>query len=430
MKRILLILALLVPALLLALPWYVGGRTEMRYRELVASDGAGALSLKEYRRGWFDSTARLYARIDLGALSRRFPALPASLSLAVTDHIAHGPLPLAAMQGDFGPALVRAHLRAEKVGSDPGNVLFTGDYDLGLDGSFSAELRAPALEAGGWRFGGGKIELAAAGDMSAIEGHASFGALTRVGAALPMVGTTDVVGSARRDEDGLWLGQLGASLERAGTAGGEPAVAGLRLGASAERDGDVAALAGTASVERLRLGGKEYGPGVARIMVSGLHAAALADLEQSAGRLAAGGVAPRDLLPALAGAVLAELPTVLARDPEARLADARLETPDGPVTAAARIYLSGANETVRNNPFLLRRALRANLELSAPEETARRLAALYLQGSGADPDRWLAKHVADGRLRVEGRRYVLTLSYGNGTLAANGKPWNAQHGLE
>jgi len=429
MKRIIIALALLVPALALALPWYVGKRTETRYRELVAGSGA-SLSLEDYRRGWFQSTARLRARVELAPLSRRFPALPASLPLTIADHIAHGPLPLAAER--FKPALVRGRLRAATPDRDGDTALFTADYALGLDGAVRAALRVPPMETSGWHFGGLDADFEGSGDTSRVDAHASFRGLRRADGSAPLLGPMELVGAARRNSDGLWLGTLGASLDRAGN-GDAFSLTELRVGAGADRDGDLAALAATASVKRLRLNGVDYGPGRAQLAVSGLHAEALARLEGSTARLAGAGISPRNLLAALAGTVLADLPELLARNPEIRLQEARLETPEGAVVAAGRVYLADTNETVLNNPFLLRRALRARLELSAPEGAARRLAAAWLDRSGANhvaPGDWLADRVADGRLNLEQNHYVLELHYENGTLTANGRTWNAPDGLE
>lgn len=429
MKRWLFALCLAVPVLLLALPWYVGRQAELAYRNFAAEDG---VTLAAFQRGWFASTARL-------AIDARHPwlgPLAAALgsegegTLVLRDHIAHGPLPVAAREpgARWRPALVAVH--------SEGPAGFGAAFRMLLDGSIAGEagLKSAAgplpglghLAVDGLRLG---YRAPPGGDRVALDLRAA----QLVAAGNPAgLAAEDMELSLElaRSASGLWSGRAQGRATRLVLGEGERRLdfGGLSFQSDTRREGERFGADLRIHATSLLGPNRRYGPGDVDVSLQALDADAVTRLQDTLARLAARGLAGRELGLALAGALYAEAPRLLRHRPRLALRELTLAAPEGAVKARGDIELASADPRVLGNPYLLRRAVTARLDAAVPVALGERLARLYLAHRPGTPapdaaEAWLARQVERGALALDESAYRLELRYASERITINGRPW-------
>lgn len=442
LKRIVLTSLLLLAVIALALPWWIGRDAEARYRAMVSSSTESAmpfrLRLEAFDRGWLTSRARVSVQ-PVTAAARRLVALAAPAgadALVLEDRIAHGLLPL---PGDgpgpgWRPALAVIHGELRAPDAPGGEPVARIGYRVGLAGGLSMTVTAPG--GGGGDFGWRGLRLGA--DVPAGTGPAVLQVAAErlaVPHALGRLVMTDVAGRIDLDlpADGLPSG----TAELKAAAAHLEAVDGDRQVGSATGLSLQAALDGGEEVTRFNLHGQlarlgspreTYGPGELDLSLTGLDTSALRRLAASAARLQGQGLTGRARTAAVAGALLAETPSLLARGPVLSLDRAELATADGPLTAQGRLALETTERVVLNNPYLLQRAVAGHFQLRVPPVAARHAALIHLRRNGllgqwGTPAAWLDAQVARGRLARDDGDYRLTLRLADARLTLNGRPW-------
>lgn len=425
--------------LALAAPPYLGRELERQFRSTVAQHGRGPLhwQLLHYERGLYASRAR--SRVEL--LSPEGEALGFEL-----DHrILHG----FGLAG-FSYGRVTTTLRLDGEAGAALRTLF-GDAeplrlvnDFGLDGDIRGRIVSPPVEGtlplqprplvlswqgleGRYRVTpdrNGEIELSAPGLVS----RGASGSLTLNGLSLR--------GRAHKSRgSGLWMGDSSLRIGHAQVETPQPqfALEGIALTTEArETDGLVQTSLSYAARE-LQVGGDRIQDLRLKLTASNLDAAALKAYEVTMRQLARPPSAPAQ---AVAEALRAQLPALLARRPQLRIDEAQLDY-QGSV-----LRLSGALRYVGINPHdafspLTDLAGEARLQLPRALLVTAMERRLQLQARGrrtatSDGFRALAEREADQFLaRLNGSgvllamddgSYTALLSLQSGTLSLNGRP--------
>lgn len=446
LKRIFLTCLVLLLAAALALPWWIGRDAESRYRALVAATSEGPapfqLRLEQFERGWFTSEARVAVRAATPGAGALLDALgPGTGELVLTDRIAHGPLPLRGSKNGLAwrPALAAVDGQLRQPGAAGQATLGRFSYRIGLDGGATLTFAAPgggtadaspgrvldwrdlAFEASvPPRSGPVTLRMKAAG-LAVAQPHGRLvleDMAWKLDAILPDVGlpeaTTEL--SVRR-----------AVLESASGERQLGSASGLMLRGSFNARGAQARGHLEGRLERMGSPRESYGPGRFRLAMSDLDSKSLGRLFQSLSRIQSRGLDARAGVMALAGALLAETPSLLAAGPVLELENLELETPGGPLTARGRLDLASTEPVVLRNPYLLQRAVRGEFDLDVPAAAARHAALIHLRRNGMldehTPESWLADQVARGRLTRRDGHHHASVRLDEGRIFVNGHPW-------
>lgn len=446
LKRIVLTCLALLLAAALALPWWIGRDTESRYRSLVAAASEGPapfrLGLEEFQRGWFTSEARVSVRAATPRAGALLDALaPKAGNLVVTDRIAHGPLPLPGPESGLAwrPALAAVDGRLRDANAPEPATLGRFSYRIGLDGGAtltfaapgSGTAGAPSGQALGWRdlrfdaalpAGSGPVNLSMTAAELAVArppGRLVLEDLSwKLDGVLPDEGLPEATTELKTRRAVL---ESGDGQRPLGTASDL-----VLRGAFETGDGQAhGSLEGR--LERMGSPRERYGPGRFRLVMSGLDSKSLGRLFRSLSHIQSRGIDGRAGAMALAGALLAEAPSLLAAGPALALENLELATPDGPLTARGRLDLDSTEPVVLKNPYLLQRAVRGEFEVDIPPAAARHAALIHLRRNGLldehTPDSWLAGQVSRGRLTRRDGDYHASVRLTKGRISVNGHPW-------
>jgi uncharacterized protein YdgA (DUF945 family) len=446
LKRIVLTCLVLLLVAALALPWWIGRDTEARYRALVAAASDGPtpfrLRLEEFERGWFTSEARVTVRAATPRAGALLDALgPGNGNLVLIDRIAHGPLPVPGSKSGLAwrPALAAVDGRLRQPGPEDRATLGRFSYRIGFDGGATLTFAAPG---GGTADGspGRVLDWRDLGFEASVP--ARYGPVT-----LSMTAAELAVGQPQGRlvlEDLAWkldgvlpgeglpeaTSELSARSATLETANGERQLGSaselLLRGAFEARD-DQAHGNLEGRLQRMGSPRESYGPGRFRLAVGDLDAKSLSRLLQSLSRIKARGLQGRAGAMAMAGALLAETPSLLAHGPALELENLELETPDGPLTARGRLDLASTKPVVLRNPYLLQRAVRGEFALDVPAAAARHAALIHLRRNGLldeqSPKSWLAEQVSRGRLTRRDGDFHASIRLAKGRVSVNGHPW-------
>lgn len=448
LKPIALTCLLLLVAVALVLPWWIGRDTESRYRALVASTaGAPApfrLQLEAFDRGWFTSRASVsvHARTPWARSLVEALAPPAGMDrLVLTDRIAHGLLPAPVGGLNWRPALATANSGLRAPGDTDSPPLAELAYRIRLDGGLTAAVTAPGSRGHESRRSGGldwrDLRIHASAPARAGAAHFDLAA-AELGVPQPLGRLTlhelDARLDARVPRDGLPQGTIEMSAREAVMAAPEDSdrmgtATDLVLRASFDGRGERAHGSVSGRLARMASPRETYGPGDFHLTVSGLDAASLRRLLGSLARLESRGLDNRGRAMAVAGALLAEGPTLLAHGPVLALESLELATPDGTLRARGTLSLESTKSVVLNNPYLLERAAAGSFEVWVPPSAARHAALIYLRRHGLletwqSPEAWLAAQVSRGRLTRDNGDYKTAIRLADGRVTVNGRPWS------
>lgn len=376
MKRWLVALVL-IAAVLCALPWWTGVRTEQRVRELVDAAAGDWLTIEAYDRGWWASQA--WVNVGDG---------PAGYQLRA--HLAHGPLPLAAdALAHWRPALVHVRSELQPLESRSG-LRLSSHYTLELDGGQFGRIEVLPLEYDDEHFAvdsqGAQLHYEASKFLDEI--HARL-------QAKPF--------SAQVEGLRIRLQSLHANAHlQEGTLGGDL----------------------MARVDSVVWEDESLGSGKITVSVANLGAAATVRLLQHAVVLSSQGLRGRALAASLLGSFLVESAQLLQYQPRLELQGLALSAPEGEFRAQGYLTVNSRNPTVLRNSYLLTRAMEARLQIRVPQALARRLASTLLDPQSEASNK-LGRYAAAGALKVENGAYVAEIRYTGGQLVVNGKPWGA-----
>lgn len=448
LKRIFLTCLLLLVAAALALPWWIGRDTEARYRALVASTSGTAapfrLQLEGFDRGWLTSRARISVHGTTARAQSLMDALgtaDASRGLMLTDRVSHGLLPIRRAGRGLGwrPALAAGEASLRPAASPDAAPLGVVAYRIGLDGGLALALDAPGAgtppASSDRRFGWRDLDIearlpAGPGPVTLDLSAARFGVPQPLGPLVlrNLAGRLEAFLPASGPPAGTM--ELSASRADIGAADGSGPVGGARdmaLRADLENHDQQVRLAIEGRLAHLGSPRETYGPGEFRLTLNGLDARSLNRLLDSTARLRARGPGGRAGAMALAGALLAEAPALLAHGPVLELQRLELAGRDGPLQARGRLSLASAQPVVLRNPYLLQRAVTGRFDINVPGSAARHAALIHLRRNGMlevqSPEGWLAEQVSLGRLTRHDDGYQASVRLSQGRVSLNGRPW-------
>jgi uncharacterized protein YdgA (DUF945 family) len=348
MKK-LLALFLLIVALSVAAPGFLGMQTEQRYNAVVNQLQAAGYRVidRTYARGWFTANARLQVELPLPE-GRADDGEPPRL--LVRTHAVHGPF-LGELERPFGLARLDSEIW---LGSEP---LVVGDGEapvrtlVGFLGSTQTLVQVPARKlgfsggtfesapvVGEFRFGGGDTVASGELSMPSLRVTAEDGVRGELGGLRLAV-------DLRRGPAGLPVGEWRFELAQVSVSSPEEAKAfaldGLEVaGASTVSDG---ALDGSADyrVRSVSADGQTFGPFDMRIAVRRLPVDALARIQAASDEATAAGASAEERSQALGVALLANADALLAMDPSVALERLTAELPDGAVAASLELRAVG-----------------------------------------------------------------------------------------
>jgi hypothetical protein len=331
MKRLLLAAVAVVLALVLVLPWLLGGQARGGYESILAELPARGLRLTDarYERGWLSSNAVA----DL--VAETAPGAPGAVRLRVASRLSHGPWSPDAPRIAPAAAIVETRIELRLPGLEPPPLLLT--TVMGLDGSGETRARLPAVDrpagAGlaGIRSAEGRGELRFAPGLASFEGHMQIPALEIDGESGPELRLQGLraEGAGRRWLEGLFVGHAGLGIDALEVTGVPGAIRARGLAAETlgePREGKLLDLRGELRLDAVEVEGTGYGPLLLGLGLTGMPAETVAAL-QHAGRTGDSGPAAVQ-----AAAVLADqLPALLEADPRLALERLELQTPEGAV---------------------------------------------------------------------------------------------------
>jgi hypothetical protein len=457
MRRVI-VAALLVAAVAALLPLLVGVYLQHRHQRILdalAERGYRA-NAAEYRLGWLRSSLRTEISPEVstdGEQSR----------LRLMLRLQHGPR---VWLKAWPPPLATAAGRASVLGAPRALPPLVLGARLRVSGAVDATLRVPDLTysgaAGRLHFVAGDADLRVLRDgawrlhgrLQSLEATAPDGRRLRVG-------DIDWELAAGAASAVLPLSRLRLSLGslHLDAAAGQPPldIAAFGVALTAESSAATVDVALTGAVEELSIGQGFYAPSALAVSVNGIDAEELRELctrltslDRTALTASQQGMATGRLL-------LAALPKLLSRTPDAQLRRLRLTTPQGAVDATAVLRMApahgpagadaGANAVPAAGPLppgTLAARLSGSARLSAPQslvvallterQTRRVRRELALRGEPADAlSPALAADVAaaaqaatrallrDGWLKAEQGRLVADLHLAGGGLRVNGR---------
>lgn len=374
MKK-LLALFLLIVALSVAAPGFLGMQAEARYDAVVTQLQAAGYRVADrtYARGWFTSSARLQLEVPLPA-DRATDATPPRVM--VKTRAVHGPF-LGDLERPFGLARLDSEVWLDSAPLIVGDGTAPVRTLVGFLGSARTIVAIPARQV---TLEGGRLETAAvAGDIRFGAGeHVAVGELS-----MPFASLQGDDGVAARVDDlklaldlrrgpsdlpvGVWrfgVGRVSLSVPEQAQAF---ALDGLEVSGSSEvREGalDVAADYG---LRAFVAEGKTYGPFDLRLAARRLDIPAIARIQLAGEDAAAAGATVEERSQALGIALLANAEALLAKDPSVALERLTLDLPDGRVTASFELRSSGLKVAQLRDPEAALQGIQAKAALRMPE---------------------------------------------------------------
>jgi uncharacterized protein YdgA (DUF945 family) len=418
MKKVLLALLLVLIVGFVVLEQTSASRAEAEYRALLAELSArpDVLILEsQFRRGLLSSTASTAFELHAleggpGALAHALAVAfgsgnaPTRLGLRVHHEVDHGSQPLVDwIFGGFAGMPVVAVVRTRVELDNETQTELAGAPDRFPPLAIETALRASgvressvdlpafrlvrsdaerALEARFKGLGGSLVSTGAFGDFAGS--FQSPGLVVKGSTGGLRVEDLAWVVDFGRESNGLPVGETVARLglfEMRSASAPEPQL--LVSNLEIEQANEVKQGALEASLEgrleRMDVAGRRIGPGKLSLALHRVDAKSAARLRAAlrgspASTPAAAAtpgdapeVDPADALAALPAAALLEvLPALAARSPELELAELRIGTPEGEITASARLGIDGSRPELLQSPLTLPAAFQASFEISVP----------------------------------------------------------------
>jgi uncharacterized protein YdgA (DUF945 family) len=441
-------LAVVVLAVLVAGPWFLGERAERVYRDELAAlqrqSKAPRIVSETYRRGWFHSEASIELRPATGDLAE-------DLRLHIDSRISHGPRALADLTWPPALARVDSTLKLEHPALHLSGV--QADTRIGWNGEGLTRIALPGLN------------QPASGGKPGLRTAAGHGELRMNPATGPVAASIDIPSLEVLGEGGAILVSL-RDLHAANTI--LPWLPGLRIASGDLRigqvraegpDGPTEARDLSLSVESrpkgglldvhlsyragvLRIGGADYAPSQADFSATRLDGATLAALQRDLEGLSGKNLPEAMVGIATAAIMMQHLPALAAVDPGIALDRLDIATPSGPVTGRVVLGVKGLTAADIDSRGTWMRRLVGEGELSLPRAVAlavltaaQRQKALDAAEDSASvestPEQEQAMAdaaamqiddlVQEGWIAADGERLQTVLKLADGLLTVNGK---------
>jgi len=374
MKK-LLALFLLIVALSVAAPGFLGMQAEARYDAVVAQLQAAGYRVADrtYARGWFSSSARLQLEVPLPE-GRAADATPPRVM--IKTHARHGPF-LGDHERPFGIARLDSEVWLD---SEP---LIVGDGAapvrtlVGFLGSAKTIVAVPARQL---TLEGGTLETApVSGELSFGAGeHLAVGELSmpfaslqgNAGVAARVEGLKLALDLRRGPADlpvGVWrfaVGRVSLSVPEQSQAF---ALDGLEVGGSSEVREGAMDVAADYRLRSFVAEGKTYGPFDMGLAARRLDVDAVARIQAAGEGATAAGATVEERSQALGIALLANADALLAKDPSVALERLTLDLPDGRVTASFELRSVGLKVAQLRNAEAALQGVQGKAALRLPE---------------------------------------------------------------
>jgi uncharacterized protein YdgA (DUF945 family) len=431
--KFLLALLLVLIAGFVALEQTSASRAEAEYRALLAELSArpDVLILEsQFRRGLLSSTASTAFELHAleggpGALARALAAgfgsgkVPTRLGLRVRHEVDHGSQPLSdwVFGGFVGMpvvAVVRTRVeldnetQTELAGAPDRFPPLAIETALRASGVRESSVDLPAfrlvrndaekvLEARFKGLSGSVVSAGAFGDFAGSFQSPGLVAKSSTG-GLRVADLAWVVDFGR--DSGLPVGETVARLglfEITSASVSEPrlVVADLEIEQSNVVKQGLLEASFEGRVERMDVAGRRFGPGQLSLALRNVDAKSAVRLRSAlrgapapatAGAASPGDAPAADLADATAAppaaTLLEVLPALGARSPELELAELRIGTPEGEITASARLGIDGSRPELLQSPLTLPAAFQASFEISVPAALVDALAPAAPAGAG------------------------------------------------
>jgi uncharacterized protein YdgA (DUF945 family) len=369
-------LAVVVLAVLVAGPWFLGERAERVYRDELAAlqrqSKAPRIVSETYRRGWFHSEASIELRPATGDLAE-------DLRLHIDSRISHGPRALVDLTWPPALARVDSTLQLEHPALHLSGV--QADTRIGWNGEGLTRIALPGLN------------QPASGGKPGLRTAAGHGELRMNPATGPVAASIDIPSLEVLGEGGAILVSL-RDLHAANTI--LPWLPGLRIASGDLRigqvraegpDGPTEARDLSLSVESrpkgglldvhlsyragvLRIGGADYAPSQADFSATRLDGATLAALQRDLEGLSGKNLPEAMVGIATAAIMMQHLPALAAVDPGIALDRLDIATPSGPVTGRVVLGVKGLTAADIDSRGTWMRRLVGEGELSLPRAVA------------------------------------------------------------
>lgn len=473
-KRILSGISLLLAAGAVAVPYGIGGIVEREFiaqqqqlQEIYRLSPEISVTLENYRRGWFSSSADTVLTLDLRALGLReamnaagaFSGLPDTFRFVTHNDIRHGPL-LLSPEPRLVAARVESKLEAPEslrklvpgiAGNEP---LMSAVTHVSLAGSAETNLMTPA-----WR--GSPIEGlvvdwrgfhgTAHGAWFSIDGEFSGEAPlleVRAGDHRFAIESIKMRSENRLGEYGptgtmhVDVSRIEAMVATPGAAPQSHAIEDVSMATVVEVEDGLLAASQDVHVAQARFGESALGPAELRVSISNLDMPAYAALIDELNRLArehsAGHAPGADAVERMQESVL----QLLKRSPAFEISMSRLVLPQGEVAGKLRFAYIDAGGFSLEEPAELLMALRVEGELSIPAVVSTQIACnvvsqqleVAARAQGVEPPAvetaqlediardMLAELEGAGTLVRENDRHLLRFQLEGGQGSLNGMP--------
>ncbi|MBI4384893.1 MAG: YdgA family protein [Nitrospinae bacterium] len=422
------------------LPYWFGGQAETTFNDFVAglSRKNVQVTVKNYARGWLESTAEYVVRA---------PDLPFSPAFDVSSRIVHGPVSLedwlaGNAGGEFFQARIisSANLTLQNLKTEkPLRAEATQTVPLSGDGEIQVSVKPYQSQSGdlsGVNWLGMEGNATFSGDLGELRGTFNskplvvhFGeekvSLNKIAVNLNSRGG----GPAR-----LPLGDFSAVVDQVKAEGpGQPGAL-LRqikfFTSTHAAPNDNINVSASLQAEEIKAGEDVFGPGIVKVSARNLDAATLLKI-----RKLGQGVRQDD--PASQGdpsQQALELFGELAKKvPELEIVQLSLKTPKGELVGHAKAAIDGSSADLGKNPLMIFEALDLSANFTVPGQILRDLvpAGMGLEAPAKSPapksgrakgDDFLDQWAREGYLLKEGDQYKIELLVKKGKVAVNGRP--------
>ena len=369
MRQGLAVVALVLAAAIMGLPWVLGSQAEAVYEDALAQlqqQGVRVLD-GHYRRGWFTSDASVAIE-----LPRSAGQTPVVVPLRLASQVAHGPWTHGSLRLLPSAALIESRLELLIPGIESLPLLLTTRVEL--NGGGVTRIRLPGLS-----------QQSAALDMEMVEGAGelkfSVGFAAVEGElSIPRPLLLQLLEDWRYRQVLEQLQQQG--LQRAGLNTGEGSLSlgraevsapdlsllagGLSVTGNAIPDGELLHMELAYRVEDLTVNGAVYGASQLSLFLRRLPGEALASMQQAMQEVTTGAVDESLVAVAVAAIVAEHLPRLLADDPELALERLEISTPEGVVGGRLSIASQGLTSDDLARPVGWVDRLAGEGELSIP----------------------------------------------------------------
>ncbi|MFN7096701.1 MAG: DUF945 family protein [Gammaproteobacteria bacterium] len=463
MKKWLVVIVVLLLVVLVLAPGGMGIIAEKRIKDLAQSwptNSPFTMKILSYKRGWFTSNMQLDLALVKGTST--------PTHLQVNEVVVHGPVMVSFANHFFGIGQAYAH--GEVVVPDDEQAtakqyldqtnLMTNCLFLHLFGAVTVKLNMPELTVVNPAnqnmrvvIEGVSTSAKVSSHFSHISSHSMLQSVTWQDAASTMTlnnlsGHSDV----DKTKEGLWLGDVGLSLESATLMGGKTTIFSLKNAqyahSSKEKDGLVSAN-NHVNVESVTIGGVAYGPAELVLNVQNVNAEPLAELKRLIKVMKQQGMGVVNQPTRRTEKVVLKM---IARGMQLTINPLSVQTPNGELTGQLNLSMPNLMDDASGKPIKhphltigqMIQGAQGSLQISVPKvlllnslqatilnnmkamsqmlgntaADAQSLATAAQQRASAQLQGW----VAAGLLIDTGTNYQFNAAYQQGKLLVNGKP--------